>query len=123
MDPNSLRMSMSRRRSSIRSLFHSSSSAAIDQGSNDSFQENESETTVSISKRRLSFRRGKRFDLAEEEEMDDAFLSGSASIGNPTTSAFFGRWRESREIYREDYSRSVEVAEQAMWCTCFWSIE
>lgn len=55
--------------------------------------------------------------------MDDAFLSGSASIVGSTNSAFFGRWRESREIYREDYSRSVEVAEQAMWCTCFKTSE
>lgn len=119
INPNSFRMSMSRRRSSIRSLFHSSASLGLDQGSNESFQESEAEGTPTPSQRRkLSFRRKKCFDLAEEEEMDDAFLSGSLmDMAGHQSPSIFGRWREKREIYREDYTRSVEVAEQAMWCT------
>jgi hypothetical protein len=65
----------------------------------------------------------KELDLAAEEKKDDAFLSGCASDDNSLAEAspswnprnIFGQWRTQRAIYKEDYRRSVEVANQALW--------
>jgi hypothetical protein len=65
----------------------------------------------------------KELDLAAEEKKDDAFLSGCATDENSLAEAIpswnprniFGQWRTQRAIYKEDYRRSVEVANQALW--------
>lgn len=61
-------------------------------------------------------------DLATAEAKNDAFLSGRrrSSLYQPADSpnqniGLINQWISRRKIYREDYSRSVEVSRQAMW--------
>ena len=43
------------------------------------------------------------------------FLSGSSEIVNIEGGSLLQQWRLNREIYREDYARSVQVAHQALF--------
>jgi hypothetical protein len=90
-----------------------------------------SEPTASFTSRNPSSRSGdaaaqqvrNELDLAAEEKKDDEFLSGrpptEITIGqhnsrwSPNTA--LRHWYARRAIYREDYRRTVEVKNQAIW--------
>lgn len=83
------------------------------------------------SRRRASFnrRRGQNrtanetdtdsLDIELEEQRDNDFLNGcddnASVVSLNVRQGFFSRWREQRKIYKEDYARSVEVSQQAIW--------
>lgn len=114
----------SRRRSTIGPLWHSASdfgepsngSEQLAEGADGSISSTDDPTRRRQRPSLLSSfsRRSLLFDLAEEERKDDMFLSGSSEIV-PVEGSFFYRWRFNREIYQEDYSRSVEVSQQALF--------
>lgn len=87
----------------------------------------------SSDKRRLSVTRmlsSRFFNLTEEENKDDEFLSGLMELSESTEGGFesdgvalgfFGRLLQRRNIYKEDYRRSVEVSSQAVfYLTAFY---
>lgn len=65
----------------------------------------------------------RELNLLSEEKKDDAFLSGRADNdeddlmddAEEPKMNFLGQWRAQRAIYQDDYRRSVEVANQAVW--------
>lgn len=61
-------------------------------------------------------------DLAAEEQKDDAFLSGRVGVDSDDSQndsrrsmRILERWMTRRAIYKEDYARTVEVANQSVW--------
>jgi hypothetical protein len=91
-----------------------------------------SDRSASFSSRYASSRSGvdtaaqqvcNELDLAAEEKKDDEFLSGrpptEITIGEHTSrwspNAVLRHWYARRAIYREDYRRTVEVKNQAIW--------